>query len=367
MSMRRRGWVTLGLYLAVYPRRKSQFSIESVMIEGVLENIQQRIPEVQSLRPDRSGAIFSGTFPEWADKQISDCRERGVTILTYEDRQYPRRLRNLPDPPPCLYVSGTLPAEATRSVAVVGSRRPTPYGRRVAVQLGKELGAAGVSVVSGLARGIDTAAHQGALESGGRPVGVLGCGVDVVYPKENNRLYNDVVESGGLVTEYPLGMSPQPHHFPIRNRIIAALGEVIVVVEAAHDSGSLITASLGADLGRPVAAVPGQITSGPSRGCNDLIFDGAHPVRDIDDVLGLLPSWQGSRKRAEPVKRPVPKDLDAEGRKVLKALDPEQPMSIDSIATHAALASRDVLARLLDLELRGLASQEPGGLYLRKD
>jgi len=317
------------------------------------------------LRHPEAGDIFSGNFPETADKQILAARIKGVRVLTYEDGDYPDRLRNLPDPPPVLFVKGRdLPA-AGAAVALVGSRRATPYGLNAATGLARELAARGVSVVSGLARGIDTAAHRGALEGDGLTYGVLGSGVDVVYPPENRKLFDQVPESGALVSEFPFGTSPRPYRFPVRNRLIAALSEAVVVVEAARDSGSLITAKLASDdLGLPVGAVPGPITSRTSRGCNDLIYDGATPIRDVDDILDLVPEARVSS--ASPPRPRSDEDLDPAARRVLEALAQDTPRGADELASVLQLESGRLLGHLLELEMRGLASRLPGGLYLRK-
>lgn len=315
-------------------------------------------------------AIFSGVFAARAGKEIAGCHEKGIAIVTFEDIAYPERLRRLPDPPAFLYVKGRISCEDEDAVAIVGSRKASPYGLHVAGMLGREMARAGVTVISGLARGIDTAAHDGALEGGGRTIGVLGSGIDVVYPRENARLFGRLAGSGAVVTELPLGAPPLPHHFPIRNRVIAALSSAVVVVEAARHSGSLITARVGGDeMGLPVAAVPGPITSETSAGCNDLLFDGATPVRQARDVLDLLPrdSWGrlAARAKREGAGR-IPEDLAAGPRMVLEALGPGVASSADGLASATGLASAVLLGHLLDLEMRGLVGQLPGGLYTRK-
>lgn len=365
---RRRAWVALGLGLTLHPRMKRLFHPESVLSGDLLEAAPRRLQAALSLRPPRGTVIFTGDFPEWADKEIQACLNGGIRIVVYDDRAYPSGLRCLPDPPPFLYVKGTLPAPG--AVAVVGSRRPSPYGLRVAERIARDLADAGVAVVSGAARGIDTAAHRGALDAGGRTIGVLGSGIDTVYPQENGRLFGEIAGSGALVTEFPLGASPKPHHFPVRNRIIAGLSQAVLVVEAARDSGSLITARLASDdLGLPVGAVPGPITSAVSEGCNDLIYDGATPVRSAADILDLLPESCRPRRRAG---KAVTGDeehhegLDPQARRVLAALDPDTPTGADDLAGRLRLASGVLLGHLLDLEMRGLATRLPGGRFLRK-
>ncbi len=372
MPRRRRSWVAIGLLLSAHPRLKGHFSPEKVLSGGLIERGVPPDLGAPFLRPEEGRAIFTGTFPEWADKEILASEKAGVAIVTYEDSTYPPHLRNLPDPPPFLYVRGELPV-GDAGVAVVGSRRATPYGIKVAGDLGRGLAQAGLVVVSGLARGIDTAAHRGALAGDGRTVGVLGSGIDVVYPKENRRLFDEVAAQGALVTEFPLGTPPLAHHFPVRNRVIAALSEAVVVVEAARDSGSLITARLAADdLGLPVAAVPGPVTSKTSMGCNDLLYDGATPVRGVQDAIDLLPpaareaartAWRG---RSGGAGAEVQLNLPAEAERVLGALSLETGRSLDDLSSSVRLAPGALLGHLLELEIRGLAARLPGGLFVRK-
>lgn len=378
MEDRRKIWVAIGLALATHPGRRGLFPVEDLSGINDLGVVVTKLLESPLLRPQEDRAIFSGNFPDWADKEIWLARKKGTALLTYEDAAYPGRLRRLPDPPPLLYVKGGIQPHAVDEgvfVAVVGSRRATPYGLRAARLLAGQLVEMGVTVVSGLARGIDGAAHEGALDAGGRTIGVLGCGLDIVYPREHRRLYDRVASSGALVTEYPFGMDPQPYHFPIRNRIIAGLSDGVVVVEATRDSGSLITASLAAQAaGLPVGAVPGRILSETSAGCNDLIYDGATPVRSAEDIIGML-DW-GPRGRVasaagtpEGARTPVcgaAGELDASTRQVLGALSPDDPLAAEDLAARLGMQAPDLLGRLLELELLDLAVALPGRRYLRR-
>ncbi|HET9482056.1 MAG TPA: DNA-processing protein DprA [Candidatus Polarisedimenticolia bacterium] len=375
---RLRAWVTLGLHLNVHPSRKTLLHPGKVLDEGLLDRLERALETGRALQGPWVGDIFSGNFPDWADKQIEACRGERAGILTFEHEGYPARLRHLPDPPAFLYVKGGLQAREAEVVAVVGSRRASGYGLRVARGLGRALAQAGLVVASGLARGIDAAAQRGALDAGGRSLGVLGSGIDIVYPKENAKLFADVAGSGALLTEYPIGTPPQPRYFPERNRIIAALGGAVVVVEAAPDSGSLITARLAADaLGLPVAAVPGPITSRTSAGCNDLIYDGATPVRRVEDVIDLLPGAARERATAQLGLRRAggasgalhderrAAGLAPEARRLLGALSPEVARGPDELAAAARLASGTLLGHLLELEIKGLAVRRPDGRYLK--
>lgn len=217
-------------------------------------------------------------------KELDRLQKQRVNVITFDDRAYPPMLKEIFDPPPVLFVRGKL-KPYQYGVAVVGSRQATAYGRTAAERLSAELAQCGVAVISGLARGIDTAAHRGALNVQGYTVAVLGCGVDVVYPRENKKIMDEIMEDGVVVSEFPLGTSPEPWHFPSRNRIISGLAHVIVVVEAAEKSGSLITVDLALDLGKEVMAVPGSIYSKTSRGTLKLLKQGAKMVTEVEDIL----------------------------------------------------------------------------------
>jgi DNA processing protein len=226
-----------------------------------------------------------------AAKELALVQAAGVRLLTWDEPQYPVRLREIYDPPPLLYVRGNVELLARHSISIVGARRPTPYGNQMAERLGRDLAERGLVVMSGLARGIDSSAHKGALSSTrGATIGVLGCGIDVVYPKENKKLFVDMEQRGAIITEFPMGTFPAPQNFPIRNRIIAGMGLGVVVVEGAQYSGSLITARLAMEFGREVYGVPGNATQPSSFGPNQLIKQGAKLVTGWEDVIEELPT-----------------------------------------------------------------------------
>lgn len=302
-------------------------------------------------------------------------RERAqARALTRDDAEYPAHLRALPDAPDTLHVRGALEERDALAIAVVGSRRATPYGLEVAETLAADLAARGATIVSGLARGIDTAAHRGALRVGGRTVAVLGSGVDVVYPPENARLAEEIVARGAVLSQFAPGTPPLPHHFPTRNAVIAGLSLAVVVVEAAERSGSLITARLAAELGREVLAVPGRVTAAESRGANRLIQDGAALALGWEDVAAVLPErWKAcldSRERVEPDAPAGSGRGDAGGpvgaasRRVLALLG-EDPVEIDHVIERSGLAAGPVSAALLDLELTGRVRQIEGKRFVR--
>jgi DNA processing protein len=282
------------------------------------------------------------------------------------DEEFPRHLSVVPTAPSCLFVRGAfLPADAL-AVAVVGSRRATPYGVDVAERLARDLAARGVTIVSGLARGVDSAAHRGALAAGGRTIAVLGSGVDVIYPPENRRLATAIEEAGAVVSELPPGTPPLPHHFPARNRIIAGLALGVVVVEAAERSGSLTTAGWAAELSREVMAVPGRVTSAESRGANRLIRDGAALVTSWEDVVGELPApWRACVAAPMMATAPAETDVNDPERGRLLAVIGEECIGMDDVIERTGIPSGRVAALLLDLELAGRIRQLGGKRFVR--
>lgn len=298
-----------------------------------------------------------------AARQRAAAEQCGAHLVTLEDAAYPPTLRRVPLPPPFLFVRGSLAREDGLAVAVVGSRRPTPYGLRTAEGLAGDLAVRGVTVVSGLARGVDTAAHRGALAASGRTVAVLGSGVDVVYPPENRALAREVERAGAVVSQFPMGTAPLALHFPIRNRLIAGLALGTVVVEAAERSGALITARSAGELGREVYAVPGNVSSSVSEGTNRLIQDGAKLVRNWEDVVAEWPAvWRRALRPVAAAPASAPSG-GPEGR--LLALLGDDPVTIDALIEEARLPAGEVAASLTTLELRGLVRQLPGQRYVR--
>jgi len=311
--------------------------------------------------------------------------------LTRGDSGFPSRLAEVPDAPATLHLRGALVDADALAVAIVGSRRATPYGLEVAETLAADLSARGVTIVSGLARGIDSAAHRGALRVGGRTLAVLGSGVDVIYPPENRRLAAEIADRGALVSQFAPGTPPLPQNFPTRNQVIAAMSLAVVVVEAAEKSGSLITARLAAELGREVLAVPGRITSTESRGANRLIQDGAHVAMGWEDVVGVLPErWKacvmapagtrpaGGAAEGEPavagrgaaegepaVAGRGAAEGEPSGYRNILALLSEDPVDIDHVIERSGLGAGRVSAALLDLELEGRVRQIEGKRFVR--
>jgi DNA processing protein len=291
--------------------------------------------------------------------------QAGLRVIVWGDPDYPPLLQHIASAPPVLYLRGTLTAGDEVAIAIVGARRATTYGETVARELAVELSRRGLTIVSGLARGIDAAAHQGALEAGGRTLAVLGCGLDQTYPPEHGRLAIQVAASGGLLSEFPLGTAPLRLHFPRRNRIISGLSLGVVVVEAGVDSGALITAHHALEQGREVFAVPGRVHARYSEGCNRLIKAGAKLVESWEDVLGeLVPHLKGpTRRRAEAA---PPPDLSAEELRVFDLLA-DGPLHIDLIIGRTGLSAARVASTLVGLEMRGVVRQLHGKVFERSD
>ena len=275
---------------------------------------------------------------------------------------YPKALFQIPDPPPFIYVKGLwFPGDV--AVAVVGSRRATSYGLMTTAKLSGELASHGVCVVSGLARGVDTAAHKGALQVGGKTIGVLGCGIDKIYPPENRILFEEMSQKGCLISEYPLGTMPLAENFPRRNRIISGLSCGVLVIEAAEKSGSLITAQYALEHGRDVFAVPGNISFASSRGCNRLIKQGAKLVDCVEDILEELPGRERLSLDAPLFQAPPRSFALSPKEAAIYGLLVRSPLHIDDIITQTELTAGEVSSMLLHLELKGAVTPLPGTHY----
>jgi DNA processing protein len=284
--------------------------------------------------------------------------------LTPGDPRYPALLATMPAAPP-IWVRGTLERDDALAIAVVGTRRATAYGLAAAERLAFDLAARGVTIVSGLARGIDTVAHRGALAANARTVAVLGSGVDVVYPPENRALLDDVTRRGAVVSPFAPGTPPLPANFPVRNRLIAGLALGVVVVEAPERSGALITAALAGELGREVFAVPGPITAETSRGVSGLIRDGATLVRDWHDVVQELPDEWRRAVRNPAASSPDTPTPGSDAARLLDALTPDEPQHIEALVTRVGGSPGRVAAALMTLELAGWARQLEGQRWVR--
>ena len=348
---------------------------------GSAENVfhaQRRELESLRLRPESIESILKREFHEKAEVELSKVKEIGGDVLNLDDGSYPYLLREIADPPITLYVKGDWQAcFDAPCVAVVGSRRCSTYGENASQMLARDLAANGICIVSGLARGIDSAAHRGAIQAKGRTVAVMGTGIGQVYPKDNAKLVDEILDTGGaIVSQFPLDTPPLSENFPYRNRIISGLSLGVLLVEASERSGSLITARLAMEQNREVLAVPGNITSKNSFGTNYLIKSGAKLVQQWQDVVSELPSEISAAilppeidgKKANENKQPelIPAGLTEEERKIWQSLSPDEAMHVDVLLEKSGLSFGDLNAALLGLEMRELVRTLPGKHYARK-
>jgi DNA processing protein len=311
---------------------------------------------IAALRAESSAAI---------DTELDWARQPGNRILALDDPDFPKLLRELDDPPPVLYVRGDCEVLATLQLAMVGSRKPTGAGRRTAFDFARHLAGCGLTITSGLALGIDTASHAGALRDGGLTVAVMGSGHQHVYPRENAALAEEIVATGALVSELPLHAPPRKEHFPQRNRLLSGLSAGVLVVEAATRSGSLITARLASEQGREVFAVPGSIHSPQSRGSNALIRNGAKLVETAEHILEeLAPFAAAARESAAPRTETGGNSLQGEYQALLDAVE-FSPTAVDTLVESTGHSAAEVSSMLLILELQGHIEAVAGGLYVR--
>jgi len=335
--------------------------------------------EATGISPAQARNIASGCAFEDAANQQQKLLEAGAELISIHDARYPAQLRQIFDPPLVLFVIGKTELMTSHAVAVVGTRRPTPYGFAAAERLSADLSRAGLTIVSGMARGIDTTAHQSALKQDGATIAVLGCGVDILYPSSNRKLYDDIAHRGLLLSEFPMGAPAFPQNFPIRNRIVSGLSLGVVIVEGAQHSGSGITARLAMDQGREVWAVPGNITSAMSWGPNLLIKSGgAKLVQEWTDVTDELPAAvrrdlvaraqrQGAgESSAEQAESNQEEPLKKLARRLLNALQVDVPTQLDDLLeTFEGVSSSELISALFDLEMSGLVRQLPGKNFVK--
>jgi DNA processing protein len=322
-----------------------------------------QLSEIPGLEKDAIEGLVG--FSEWpaCEAESRRAQEAGVRLLPFTDPDYPERLRAIADPPPLLYVKGEILDGDERAVAIVGSRSASDYGLKVARSISRGLASLGFTVVSGMARGIDGAAHEAALEAGARTIAVLGCGVDRVYPPEHVALYRRITGQGAVISEFPMGARPAAFNFPARNRLISGLALGVVVVEATERSGSLITAALALEQNREVFAVPGAVGSSRSRGAHRLIRQGAKLVESAEDVIEEIAPQLAVRQSTPARLRDLPEQCGEEGRKIFGLLQ-ERILHIDEVIQTSGLSSARVSQILLDLELQGFLRQLPGNRYL---
>jgi|WetSurMetagenome_2_1015567.scaffolds.fasta_scaffold00123_33 DNA processing protein len=361
-----RYWLALSFAKDIGPITAKKLLAAFHLPEEIFRAPVRELQAVGDIRDSRARAIRE--FDAWdiVDKEIENMDRLNVGALMFCDRDYPESLRQIDDSPIILYMKGSILPEDRYALGIVGSRHMSLYGKEIASAFASNLASRGLTIVSGLARGIDTSAHKGALKAGGRSIAVLGCGIDIVYPPENEGLWEDLSQKGAVISEFPLGTPPNRENFPRRNRLISGLSLGVLVVEAAAGSGSLITADYALEQGKEIFAVPGGVTSVNSVGSNALIKKGAKLVQNVDDILvELAPLLRGLMRADSSKKEPgVVTDLSGleindQEKAICKALCSE-PRHIDLISRETGIAPQNLLGIMLGLELKGIIRQAEG-------
>lgn len=359
----REAWLALNMVPHVGPAKFALLIEHFGTARRILNAPLKAFAGVPGIGPVTAQSIRSFPAAETIARERKRMAARRLRFLTLRDAEYPAPLRRIPQPPPVLYIRGRWEEGDCKAVAIVGSRNATPYGRDVADRLASDLAMRGLTIVSGLAKGIDAAAHRGALRAGGRTIAVLGSGADIVYPAEHRKLADAIAERGALLSEFPLGTGPLKGNFPQRNRLISGLSIGVVVVEAAVNSGALITANHALEQGREVFAVPGRARGPFSQGCHGLIKAGAKLTEGWKDVLEEFGGKVLVSQEAIPVVPPLPPPEGDEGQ-VLPLLG-EDPLHIDAVIGRSRLPAPAVAAALLSLEMKGWVKQLSGKTFVR--
>lgn len=362
-------WVWLNSLPKIGARRGAQLIKYFGEPERIWQLDEYELVKAPFMTPVILNQLLDRNLRQEADRIMEDIHKNQISVITIKDDAYPFYLKNIHDPPVILYVKGSL-TNNSKCIAIVGSRYATSYGLSMAEKLAKSLAEHKITVVSGMARGIDSYAHDGALKGNGTTVAVLGCGLDNPYPPENKKLMERIMENGAVISEYPPGMPPLPMNFPARNRIISGMCMGVVVIEAGERSGSLITVDFALEQGRDVFAVPGNINSYNSKGTNKLIKEGAKIVTCVEDILEeISPDWQAAQdnpKEERPGTRMEYELLDFEEKLIWNCLETE-PLHVDILAKKSGLSMQTINSLLIMMELKGLVEQLPGKIYKLKD
>lgn len=361
----RDAWLALGLIPEVGAATFHRLVQGLGSAEAVLRAKAGALEQVPGISQQVARAIVSFPWQDALDRELRVIETRGLGLIRFGDEGYPELLAAIHSPPPILYVRGTIEPEDRVAVAIVGSRQASQYGSAMAEQISGELAERGVTIVSGMARGIDAAAHRSALRAAGRTIAVLGCGLGVTYPPEHAELADQIAEQGALISEFPIFTPPKPGHFPQRNRIISGLARGIVVIEAGLKSGAMITANYALEQGREVFAVPGQVTSRSSRGCHQLIKAGAKLTEGWEDILEEieLQMTPGSQVVRDPT--PVSRSLAQEEILIIDAME-AGPMQIDDLIGRTQLPAGQMASLLLSLMLKGMIEELPGKSFAKR-
>jgi len=323
------------------------------------------LTSVKDIGKRTAESVLKGPDFKFADEQIEIMESKDIHAVTYHDDVYPSRLKQIYDPPLVVFCRGQLLGSDERAIGIVGSRKATHYGKQMAETISSELCRAGITVVSGFARGIDSVSHRAAIDSNGRTIAVFGCGVDCIYPPENKSMYRDLPEHGVLMSEFPCGTIPDGSNFPRRNRIISGLSLGVVVIEAGRKSGALLTAKHALEQNREVFALPGNVTSPSSAGTNDLIRQGAHLIGSTEDILRelefIIPKYSDNTPETLPSI-----DLSPELEKLYGVI-PNEPIHLDVISRESGVEVRTLLGQLLELELKGVVQQVSGKRFVKSN
>jgi DNA processing protein len=360
----REAFIALNMVADVGPVRVRQLLDAFGSPEKILQAPRSELKKVDGIGEEVAKSITKWRENVRLDDELARIERENVRVVTQLDDEFPQNLREIHDPPLVLYVRGALKKNEKLAVAVVGTRRPTHYGQESARKLAYQLAHCGVAVISGGARGIDTAAHRGALQAKGRTIAVVGTGLDVIYPAENKKLFDEIAESGAVVTEFPFGTKPTKTNFPMRNRILSGWSLGVIVVEAGLHSGASITATQAAEQGRQVFAVPGRIDSPMSKGTHRLIKEGAKLTEDVEDVLSEFEFLTFRRAESEKSDESATISLTETEQKIVNALA-EQELSPDEIIAATGLTSAEVSSTLLALEMKRVVKQLPGRRFAR--
>lgn len=354
-------WIAINLIGGIDPRAAMALSDYFGGAKAAWEAGKKEIENCPAVSPAAKKHLIEGARNglEAAEKEISGAREAGIDIVTVDCAGYPERLRNLDARPPVLYIKGKAETGAGLSIAIVGTRKCTSYGKDMAFELGRDLSRAGVTVISGLAHGIDTYAHKGALDGGGRTIAVLGSGLNCVYPAINLKLSEDIAAAGALMSEFPLNAGPEKWTFPRRNRIISGLSYGVVVIEAPEGSGALITVTNALEQGREVFAVPGNVKSRLSKGGHKLLREGACLVESAEDILSEF------QLRHEQVELSFAPRLEGREGQFFELISGE-PLDFDELCRRAQCPASEAASALTMMEMKGLVRQLPGRLFVRQ-
>ncbi|HEX9973716.1 MAG TPA: DNA-processing protein DprA [bacterium] len=334
-------------------------------IETIFSASLKQLTAVDGVEIKTAKSIKEFSDFDYGTQQVNKAKHEGIDIIDFWDESYPENLKRIYDPPAFIFVKGTLSKQDKYAISIVGTRLPSSYGKVVAEKIAKELAQKGLVIVSGLARGIDTISHWAAVQSGGRTIAVMGSGLDHIYPGENKKLAEKIIEQGALISEFPMGTKPDAVNFPRRNRIISGLALGTIVVEAGLKSGALLTANYALEQNREIFAVPGNINSPKSLGTNQIIKDGAKLISSANDVLiELEPQLKHFLKEDEAKSRELPQDLSELEKMLLETLT-NVPIHIDKLSKVIGKSTAETLSALLPLEFKDLVKQLPGKLFVR--